>query len=332
MNVVVTGAGGFVMSVFVAALLDAYPQARVTALDVAPVDELAERFLGERMPRIRAVRVDVRDAAAVRAAIGPGVDAVVHAATVTHAPASERDAPGRYLDVNVGGTVAVLDAVRAVAPPPRLLYLSSGAVYGTSGPSPRTEDVPPAPVETYGISKATAEQVVRRYRELFGVRAVVARPAKVFGAMERPTGARTVMSAPYLLAGAAVRGEPLPVTARTLDAACDWVCVHDVADALLALLRQERTDGGTYNVASGTRTPFRALADVAERWCGRPVVEVVDDGGARLDLDPAKCRGKDDAYAVDRIVAATGWRPHPVAERFAAYLDWAAAHESMFRR
>ncbi|WP_328708260.1 NAD(P)-dependent oxidoreductase [Microbispora hainanensis] len=323
MDVLLTGGGGFAMAVL-AAVLRADSGIRLTLLDRSALT--AE-------PGVRVIRADVRDRETLRQVLAEGFDVVVHGAALTHVPDWERSRPADYLDVNVMGTCAVLDTVLAGARPPRrLIYVSSCAVYGdgTPGMDPQPESGPLTPGELYGVSKAVAERVVARYGELFGLPYVTVRPAKLFGPMERPTGTRALMSAPFLLASALVRGRPLRVTERTMRASLDWLNAEDAAEALTLLVRGAGPNGATYNLGTGRRIPFRELLQIAETHATRAVVRVVPPDTAELDLDPDACLGRDAASAVDLAGRDLSWRPRPFQEQASSYFTWALRNPAVF--
>jgi len=322
MRVLVTGATGFVMSVLVASLVRDGDE--VTAVDVTEPDEVFFGLVGGR-DRVRFHRGDVRDASAMAGLVAAArPDAVVHGATVTHVPEWEPVDPVRYADVNIGGTVAVLDAARKVPSVRRFVYVSSGAVYGVEpGEEPVPESGPPAPAELYGVTKLSAELLAGRFAALYDLEIPVVRFTKVFGPMERPTHARALMSVPYHLAAAAVAGRPARVTPRSLEASADWLSATDVAAALTTLLHAPEARSVPYNLATGVRTPLRDLAS----WFG---VDLETAPDAPIDLDPAARHGKNAPYAVTRARSDLGWRPRPLQAQVAEYLTWAKDHPSIF--
>ena len=193
MTLLVTGATGFVMSVLARQWLESEPSARVVVLDAAPLDAAAQRYFAGFEPRMTVITEDVTKPDRWRDALrGADIRHVVHGATVT--PISrgtaaqarsepEAQDPARIIDVNVMGTVAVLEWARAQAKPPRVLYVSSGAVYKHHGPDrpgePLPEDGYVMPRRLYGISKLASELITERYGDLFGLSVASVRPSSV---------------------------------------------------------------------------------------------------------------------------------------------------------
>ncbi|PZQ47272.1 MAG: NAD(P)-dependent oxidoreductase [Rhodovulum sulfidophilum] len=326
-RVLVTGAGGFVMSVLIARLLGTMPAARVTALDLAPLDAAATAYLAPWRDRIDFVLCDVTDRVALAEVVGAAApEVVVHGATITHVPAWEYERPHGFIDVNISGTLNVLEAARAAGALRRVLHVSSAAVYGGGDPT-----VAPAalaeeerffrPSEYYGIGKLGGELVAKRFSELHGIPAPVVRFTRVFGPMERPTGGRKLMHLPRAMMAHLLAGTPIRVTERSRATAGDWISVEDVAEAMLAILGTEHANG-IYNIATGRPIPLPemlAAAPVAVDW-------VPDDAPADADFDPALRHGQHAWYDIAALRRDTGWEPRPIAAQIASYATWARAN------
>jgi nucleoside-diphosphate-sugar epimerase len=168
MKVLVTGGAGYVGCTLVQQLLMADHAVRV-------FDNLRKGGNGLLAllvdPRVELVRGDVRDAAAVQAAVA-GSDAIIHLAAVVGYPACDRD-PWHAREVNIGGTLNVV-AARSDSQP--IIFPSSLSNYGSVPNGVCTEELQPQPITLYGVTKLEAE------RRLLGVgNVVVLRPATAFG-------------------------------------------------------------------------------------------------------------------------------------------------------
>lgn len=342
MTLLITGATGFVMSVLARCWLEAEPGARLVILDAAPADAAAVRYFAPVADRISFVAADVTQPSAWREALARhNITHVVHGATIT--PISrgtarealaepELNNPGRIVDVNLMGTVAVLDWARAVSGLRRFIYVSSGAVYKHHGPDrpgePLPEDGYVMPRTLYGISKMASELVTERYGDLFGISTTSVRLASVYGTMDRPTATRTFRHGPNKIAHMAVEGVKR-VRVNTLDAVGDYVHAEDVARAIIALLRLERVRYSAYNIAMGHTTRLGELVQwAAEKYPGFHA-EVTSAEEADIVQDPARFDGMWGAYDISRISAETGWRPRPVREALHGYMDWIAKEENL---
>jgi len=334
MKLLVTGGTGFVMSVLARRWLDADPAARLVVLDAAPLDAAALRYFAPVAGRLEVVVADVTKPTTWGAALERGdVTHIVHGATITpisRGTASEAqrepeaENPGRIIEVNTMGTVAILDWARTLSRLQRFIYVSSGAVYKHHGPDrpgePLPEDGYVMPRRLYGISKLASELITERYGDLFALPTASVRPSSVYGTMDRVTASRNFRHLPNRLAHMALDGASVRV--NTLDAVGDYIHSEDAADAILSLLRAPRLRYSAYNVAAGEAATVGDLI----RWIAEKVpgfrAEVTPPEEADILQDPTLKDGMWGAYDVSRITVETGWKPRPTREALHAYLDW----------
>ena len=328
MRILVTGARGFVMSVFLKRLAEELPAANILAVDISAPDEHLKRYLGSSGERTRFRQLDVRNAEALVSLLAeeqPQV--VVHGATVTHVEEWEKQDPARYIDVNVMGTVHLMEAVRRTPSVHRFLHVSSAAVYGSGEGliNPIPEDAATLPDEMYGISKVSAELIVHRYGELFGIETPTVRFTKVFGAMERPSPGRSAMSLPFYAARALVQRRPLCLTSRTLQARGDWLSAIDITEAMVTLCCQEVTNSTTYNLASGTFVTVEELLELFE-----VETEIHSLKTAEVDIDPSIASGKNGTFDIARARSDLNWKPRTLKQQATEYSAWARSHAGLF--
>jgi UDP-glucose 4-epimerase len=338
MTLLVTGATGFVMSVLARQWLESDRQARVVVLDASPLDAAAQRYFAGLDARMTVITADVTRPGSWHDALrGEDIRHVVHGATVT--PISrgtaaqartepEAQDPARIIDVNVMGTVAVLEWARAQARPPRVLYVSSGAVYKHHGPDrpgePLPEDGYVMPRRLYGISKLASELITERYGDLFGLSVASVRPSSVYGTMDRVTASRNHRHVPNRIAHMAVQGVK-KVKVNSLAGVGDYIHAEDAAQAIIALLRAPALRYTTYNVAQGTATTLGELVQWAAEKAPGFHAEVSPESEADILQDVSLKDGMWGAYDIARIQAETGWKPRPVREALHAYMEWIKA-------
>ena len=338
MTLLVTGATGFVMSVLGRHWLEADSSERLVVLDASPPDAAAARYFEPVADRVDIVVGDVtRPDAWHHALAAHDISHVVHGATVT--PLSrgtlaearlepEARSPARIIDVNVMGTVAMLEWARTRPSLARFVYVSSGAVYRNHGPDrpgePLPEDGYVMPRRLYGISKMTSELIAERYAELFGLSIASVRPSSVFGTMDRATASRNFRHVPNRIAHLAVEGRPC-VRVNTLAAVGDYIHAEDVARAITALLKASTLRYAAYNIAAGATASIGDLVGWAAEKCPGFSAEVCADADADIVQDPALKDGMWGAYDISRLTAETGWRPRPVRDSLHDYMDWIAA-------
>ena len=335
MTLLITGATGFAMSVLARVWLDANPDRHAVILDQAPLDAMAIRYFAPVSDRLTVLTGDVTQPDGWRPALDRlGITHVVHGATVTPisrgsateaAREPEAEMPFAIVNVNLMGTMQVLEWVRCQVGLERFIYVSSGAVYRHHGPDspgePLPEDGYVAPRRLYGISKLASELVTERYRDLFGLSAASVRLSSVYGTMDRTTASRNFRHLPNRIAHLALdRGGP--IRANALDGVGDYIHAEDVARGIIALLEAERLRHAVYNIALGeTATISDMIGWAAEKVAGVHGV-VVPPGDADILQDSPSRDGMWGAYDISRIVAETGWRPRPMRDAFHAYMDW----------
>lgn len=250
MRALVTGGAGFIGSHLVDALLD-------RGDEVAIVDRLRRSprpWLAEALGRGAKLHVaDVRDLAAVREAFAAErPDVVLHLAAQVDVRRSVADPP-LDVQVNVAGTVSVLEAARE-ANAARIVFASSAAAYGDPDRLPASEDAPIAPLSPYGTSKAAAEWYLAQYSRLHSMSTVALRMANVYGPRQDPRGDSGVVA---IFCGAAAEGRPVTVFGDGRQTR-DYVYVGDVVDAWLAAAEAGVT--GALNISTGTETTLLELA------------------------------------------------------------------------
>jgi UDP-glucose 4-epimerase len=338
MKLLLTGGTGFVMSVLGRHWLDADPAARLIILDAAPLDAAAVRYFAPVAERLTVVAADVTQPDSWRDLLdGDGVTHIVHGAAIT--PISrgtaaeakrepEAENPGRIIEVNTMGTVAILAWARTLSRLQRFIYVSSGAVYKHHGPDrpgePLPEDGYVMPRRLYGIAKLASELITERYGDLFGLSTASVRPSSVYGTMDRVTASRNFRHVPNRLAHMALDGVQR-VRVNTLDAVGDYIHAEDVARGIVSLLLAPSLRYSTYNIAVGaTATVSDLIRWVAEKVPGFRA-EITAPHEADILQDATLKDGMWGAYDISRITAETGWKPRPVRAALHAYMDWIVA-------
>jgi UDP-glucose 4-epimerase len=256
MKALVTGGAGFIGSNIVERLL---------AMGHEPVvlDNLASGFADNLLPGVRFVAGDVRDRAAVDAAVS-GCQVVFHlAASVGNTRSIEH--PVTDAEVNVIGTLNVLEAARAQGIE-RIVFSSSAGIFGELKTLPIAEDHPQDPDSPYGVSKLAAEKMCLVYNTLYSMQNVCLRYFNVYGPHQRYDAYGNVIP---IFANRILRGQPLTIFGDG-EQTRDFVNVHDVA---AANIRAGLTPGvqGVFNIGSGTRVTINALAQMMQDAAGRQV-------------------------------------------------------------
>ncbi len=301
MNLLITGAAGFIGSNFVRWIFERdgrkYGSHRVVALDlltyagnIANLDGLEGRF------DLRFVRGDIRDAELLAQLISEEcIDAIVNFAAESHVDRSILD-PLAFVRTNVEGTQVLLNAARQGGVN-RYLQVSTDEVYGSLGPTGRfTESSPIAPSSAYSASKAAADLLVLAGFYTHRMNVSVTRCSNNYGPYQFPE-----KLIPLFITNA-LHDEPLPLYGDGRNVR-SWLHVDDHSDALMRVLLNGRP-GEVYNIGGAPESEKENVEVTAEilRILNKPqtLVRKVED---RL--------GHDRRYAVDysKIQAELGWEP-----------------------
>jgi UDP-glucose 4-epimerase len=209
-------------------------------------------------------------------------DAIIHLAAQVSVAESVKD-PLFDADVNVGGTLRVLEAARE-SQVRNLVFASSAAIYGTPRALPITEDALLNPISPYGVAKVAAERYIRAYCGLHGMKAVATRYANVFGPRQKPNGDGGVVA--KFVDGIA-RGER-PVFFGDGEQTRDYIYVKDVAEANVKALEYlfTKAEPGflAVNVSTNERTSLfelYALLRALLPEAGNPVMAPEREGDIR---------------------------------------------------
>ena len=252
MKVMVTGGAGFIGANLVRRLVTE------PAIDgIVVVDDLSTGEVGrlDGLPGVDLVKASVLEADALRDAAA-GCDAIVHLAALASVPES-LDRPGDYHEVNVTGTLRVLEAARHHGS--NVIVASSAAVYGQDPPLPATESLPPDLHSVYASSKLAAEAHALAYRSAFDLPVLVFRFFNVFGPLQDVGHAYAAVIPAFV--SAAVRGAPVTIFGDGRQTR-DMVPVGAVAAVLTDALLRRVSHPTPVNLAYGSR---RSLLDIVEQ-------------------------------------------------------------------
>jgi UDP-glucose 4-epimerase len=261
MHVLVTGGAGFIGSHTVDLLLaQGHTVCVLDDFSSGSEDNLAAA-IASAGARLRVVRGDICDAAAVQEAIA-GCTHVVHLAAQVFVPVSIA-APARSSAVNVGGFLNVLDAARR-AGVQRFVYASSAAVYGAPEALPVTEATPPQALSPYALDKLVNDQYAGLFSALYGMSCCGLRYFNVYGPRQDPRSTYSGVISKFTERASA--GEALVVFGDG-EQTRDFIAVADVARANLAALAADCL--GVVNVATGVSVSLRALIEAIGALAGR---------------------------------------------------------------
>jgi UDP-glucose 4-epimerase len=303
LRLLVTGGAGYIGSVVAAMLAD-------SGHDVVVLDDLSTGH-EDAVPAAACFRRGtIRDDA--QPVLATGIDAVLHFAAKSLVAESVAR-PALYWENNLGGTLALLDAMR-VSGTRRIVFSSTAAVYGEPEHVPITEADPVRPTSPYGASKVAVDTALAEYARMHGIGAVSLRYFNVAGAHADAAGtwrgerhSPETHLIPTVLAVAKDGTAPFRLFGDdypTPDGTCirDYIHVADLARAhLLALDACVPGSYVIYNLGSGTGNSNREVLDSCRELTGLQIPVQV---APRRPGDPAVLVASSKA-----ITAALGWRP-----------------------
>ena len=246
MNFLITGAAGFLGSSLANQL------SREGHL-VRGLDDLSTGDPKALGPDVHFTRGDMSDRPKLWTLLQE-VDVVYHLAARVSVPESVLY-PRDYNDVNVGGTVALMEAMRDVGVR-RVVLGSSGAVYGDLGEQPLQESMTPNPRSPYAVSKLAAEYYVRTIGTLWGIETVSLRIFNAYGPGQHLPASHPPVVPHYLKQ--AQRGGTLVVHGDGTQTR-DYVYVDDVVSGMVAAATAPNVDGMVINIGSGKETSVSEL-------------------------------------------------------------------------
>jgi UDP-glucose 4-epimerase len=285
----VTGGSGFIGSHVVDRLVA--EDASVVVFD----NRVREDNLGAALAsgRVRTVEGDVTDSTAVRAA-ADAVSGIFHMAVLPLGPCSED--PRRCVEVNVDGTLNVLEAARD-AGAKKVVFSSASSVYGDTNET-MDESHPLGARTMYGASKIAGEYFVRAFRDLYGLEYVILRYMNVYG--PRQEGGLVINVLRRIQAG------EQPTIMGDGSQSFDFVHVADVAAANVAAMASE-VDEGAFNVGGGNEVTVRQIVD---RLLAATGSDLEPDVRADEVVPMMRRVGSSEA-----AMTALGWRPELDLER-----------------
>lgn len=282
MRVLITGGAGFIGSHLANRLLQLGHFVRV-------LDDLSSGDPATLQPGIHVSRGDVRDKPRLWSLL-QGVDIVYHLAARVSVQESVLY-PREYNDVNVGGTVALLEACRDVGDVKRVILASSATVYGDQRVQPVNEQMTPRPAVPYAVSKLAAEHYLFNLGQLSGFETVALRIFNAYGPGQHipPAHAPVIPQIVHQVLG---RGSV--VINGDGNQTRDFVYIDDVVEALVSAAQASGVDGQVINVGSGEETSINELAaQIAAIVAIKPHILYNRDasgGIARLVADLSKAR------------------------------------------
>jgi len=270
-NVLVTGAGGFIGSHLVEALVTRGDRVRAFVRYTSRAEiGLLSQLPKDVLDQVDIIAGDLRDADAIRRAMR-GCQTVFHLGALISIPYSYFH-PAEVAEVNLMGTLNILQASLELEVD-RLVHTSTSEVYGTARTVPISEAHPLQGQSPYSASKIGADKLVESFHCTYDLPVVTVRPFNTFGPRQ---SARAVI--PTVITQALVKDE---ILLGSLDTIRDFTYISDTVQGFIQAAEMEGVIGGTYNLGTGAEI---TIGEMAEK-----VIQLVDRQ-ISVRLDPIRLR------------------------------------------
>jgi nucleoside-diphosphate-sugar epimerase len=293
----ITGGAGFIGSNLAHKLVEL--KAKVTILDAFLPPYGANLFnLYGIKKNIKLIRGDIRSVQTVEKAV-KNQDIVIHLAAQTGRTISMSD-PNLDTQINVVGTLNLLEAIRKLKRKPKLIFSSSRGVYGKPQKLPVDEITPTNPVDIYGTNKLTAEKYCLLYSQLYSIPTVIFRLNNIYGPRCQ------IKSNHYgtlnLFVAYALVNKQIPIYGRG-DQTRDFLYIDDVVDAIIVACQKEKLSG-VYMLGSGYEHSILEIIMILKKQFPLITYKFIKYPPGLNEIDPKKFRSKS-----NKFMKISGWKP-----------------------
>ncbi|MEW6234075.1 MAG: GDP-mannose 4,6-dehydratase [Candidatus Omnitrophota bacterium] len=297
-NILITGGLGFVGSNLAIRLVE-------LGAVVTLADSMLPLFGGNLFniepikDRVKVNFSDIRDRPSMNYLV-QGMDSIYHlAGQVSHVD-SILD-PFTDVDININGTLSVLEACREFNPGCHIVFTGTRGQYGPSVSLPVNEEAPTNPKGIYAITNLTAEKIILMYQEVHGLPGVCLRITNTYGPRHHMKHNRYGVVNWFLRL--AMDGGVIPIMGdgRTLR---DYLYIDDLVEALLIAASNEKAFGHIFNVGMGVPTSFNELGNKIVELTGSGRCEFTPFSKERKALEPGDYYGD-----IAKIKTILGWKP-----------------------
>jgi UDP-glucuronate 4-epimerase len=313
MKAVVTGAAGFIGSHLTERLLrDGWTVTGVDSFDAFYDPRVKRHNIAACLsnPRFHLVEADIRDKAAMSGAIGDDVETIVHLAARAGVRPSIAE-PALYADVNINGTVVLLEIARE-RKIPKFIFASSSSVYGNNRKVPFSEaDNVDFPISPYAATKKAGELICHTYHHLYGIAINCLRFFTVYGPRQRPD------LAIHKFARLIEQGKPVPVFGDG-SMMRDFTYIDDIINGVVAAM--DRCAGyEIYNLGESRPISVTDLIHELEFALGKKAV---------LNHQPLQPGDVERTYAdVTKAQRNLGYKPSTdIRTGLACFVAWLLEH------
>jgi len=317
-QVLVTGAGGFIGSHLVEALLTKGARVRAFVRYTSRQDQgLLRQLSQDDLAKVEVIAGDSRDEHAVRQAV-KGCQIVFHLGALISIPYSYQH-PVEVASTNFMGTLNVLTACRDFDIP-RLVHTSTSEVYGTARRVPIDEEHPLQGQSPYSASKIGADKLAESFYCAYNLPVVTVRPFNTFGPRQ---SARAVI--PTIITQALVNST---IHLGNLDTARDFTYITDTVSGFLCAGITKDVEGGVFNLGTGQDIRIGEVANQVARLVGHPVKIVVDPDRLRPEKSEVLRLISDNRLANSKL----DWQPGvSFSDGLEKTINWVSSNMDFYR-
>jgi dTDP-glucose 4,6-dehydratase len=314
-SMLITGGAGFIGSNFVRLMANEHPKAAVTVLDALTYAGNLENIADlVDAGRVRFIKGDIRDAAAVRVAM-EGAEVVFNFAAETHVDRSIEEAAS-FIETDIQGTYNLLNFAREFKVK-RYVQISTDEVYGSSDGTDFDETSPLRPGNPYSASKCGGDLMCLAFANTYKMPLVITRSSNNFGPYQH------VEKFIPLFITNAMEGKDLPLYGDGMHQR-DWIFVEDNCRAI-ALVAQKGNDGEVYNIAVGNSQPNLRVAELILKHVGATKSRIVF-------IEDRKGHDRMYKLAAEKV-RALGWSPRTdFADAMEKTVRWYVDHPGWWER
>lgn len=290
MKILITGGAGFIGSALIQQLTN-------TVNEMFVIDNLS---FGNRsfidIPDTHFFKTDIREQNAISEiveSIQP--DLVIHLAAIHFIPYCNQH-PFESADINIRGTINILDAIKKIKSVKKFLFASTAAVYPIAdGAVSETHDL--RPLDIYGLSKLAGERLCNEFHKETGIPTIICRFFNAFGPNE---------TNPHLIPEiqAQVNNSSRRIRLGNLTPKRDFIHTYDMAQAIELLLEKFNSGIDVFNLGRGIEYAVTEVVEAFEKHLGEKIEIVVD---------PQRVRKVERMHLladIGKLKAFTGWEPH----------------------
>jgi len=209
--------------------------------------------------------------------------------------------PFTDVEINIGGTLSVLEACRQFNPRAKVIFTGTRGQYGPSVKLPVDETAPTNPKGIYAITNLAAEKIILMYHEVHNLRGVCLRITNTYGPRHQMKHNRYGVLNWFIRLALDDQVIPIMGDGRILR---DFLYVDDLVEALLLAATSEQADGQIFNVGTGISTDFITLGETIVRLAGSGRCEFMPFSEERKQLEPG------DYYTdITKICTILRWEP-----------------------